>query len=434
MLSFDGPLILHRLCSGQVVQPKCQAVAVRGLPICNIITMKILCLLLANLEILLQECQGIGKTFKNMGGHRAPPAVPPQYFQGVLATHFLHVFWVHFAVITILHLLEIHLLRVLYPLLEKAHHIFLVGVASEIGDFLNCSRELHEHDLLFCSVAFIHKGNMVAARTTLWHASNSPNNIPQDGALVLSGTGNGNNDVPQLFRELWMIPPVVRVGRENARTKHDRLDAEANDQNVAEQPHRGGLVLLISYVTDQRILFDVATGGTVCHWSLIWLASMGTPTRYGHTSIIERRRSSLLTCLEACKATLVESAVHCTCNKIKWSLPSVTPTWFDFKPILLVEGHGVLTHWVLDWSKLLIILRCVLLHKWLSVRIHCDWRLCQAVVVFVQLLPNAALIPRRLENEHTRLAEHISARRNGGSTDAYMEAWKGSVNSWRFGS
>ena len=137
----------------------------------------------------------------------------------------------------------------------------------------------------------------------------------------------------------------MRVWREDARAKHDGLDAETDEQDVAEEPHGGRLVLLIAYVADQGRLIDVSvleksqgdshaskpsprealpykdllqlmTRGfrAVGQWPLLRLAGVSAPPRDSHASVIEWRWSRLLSSFEPREGAFVESAVHSACH------------------------------------------------------------------------------------------------------------------------
>ena len=58
--------------------------------------------------------------------------------------------------------------------------------------------------------------------------------------------------------ELGVIPPEVGIWRENTWAKHDCFDAEADQQDIAKEPHRCCLVLLIANISNQGSLVDVA--------------------------------------------------------------------------------------------------------------------------------------------------------------------------------
>lgn len=50
----------------------------------------------------------------------------------------------------------------------------------------------------------------------------------------------------------------MRVRREHSWTKHDSFDTETDQQDIAKEPHRRSLVLLIAHIADQSSLVDVA--------------------------------------------------------------------------------------------------------------------------------------------------------------------------------
>mmetsp|Transcript_58639 Transcript_58639/g.139615 ORF Transcript_58639/g.139615 Transcript_58639/m.139615 type:complete len:302 (+) Transcript_58639:902-1807(+) len=300
---------------------------------------------------------------------------------------------------TVLHLGQIHLLRVFHPGLEEGRHVLLVGATPEVGDLLDDVRQLHKCHPLLMSVALVHKGHVVPAAAIFGHAPDGANHVPQHCALVLAGAGNGHRDVPQVRGELWIIAPEVGVGRKHARAKHDRLHAEADQEHIAEEPHRSRLVLLVAHVAYQGLRVDVAVRAAVGQGPLLGLTGVGAAPRDRHAAVIEGRGCSLLSWLEPRKARfVVEGAVHSASHQVQGALASIAPIWIDLQMVLLVQLHGMRTDWILHRWELLIeaVILCHL-DQGLVVLTHRDWRVSHAVVMFVQLGPGASFAMGGLE-------------------------------------
>ena len=170
-----------------------------------------------------------------------------------------HVLWLNILALSpVFHFGQIHLLRLLYPCLEKLADVLLISHTTKIWDAINDGCQLHEHHLLLVSVTLINEGHMIAATAILWHATNGSDHISQHHTLVLSRTGDTNCDVAQVCGELRIISSEVRVWSEHSWTKHDSFDTETDQQDIAKEPHRRSLVLLIAHIADQRSLVDVA--------------------------------------------------------------------------------------------------------------------------------------------------------------------------------
>ena len=82
---------------------------------------------------------------------------------------------------------------------------------------------------------------------------------------------------------------------------------------------------------------------------------MGTAARDSHTTVVERRRRSLLSWLEPRESSLIEGTVDGTGHQVKWSLAAIAPARVNLQSILLVQRHSVLAHRVLNRSEFFII-------------------------------------------------------------------------------
>mmetsp|Transcript_78019 Transcript_78019/g.253155 ORF Transcript_78019/g.253155 Transcript_78019/m.253155 type:complete len:501 (+) Transcript_78019:1954-3456(+) len=351
VLDSVGALVLDGLCAGDVVHAQHAALVSRG-PVHHVIFVHVLARpLVVSGNVSLERIQGLLEEPNTLRVQACPSRLLAQLFVRALPANALQHAWVqHLRRHS--NLVQVQLLGILAPSTEEVGDHVLVGIGATGWDRVDHFTEPLEGHPHLQAVRFVQHHDVVAALQPPWHGGDAADEVTDGGGLVLIACGGGRagDDVLDRPREMGLVPLIVRVRREDPRTKHDHFDAEAKDQHVHEQVHGQRLVVLDLDFSHQVLLNDVPVRVAVLHRGLVVHAGLATAPRDRQATVVEGRRSDFLTGLEALElgSVRVGGLVDGACHHIQRAAPAVARGGLDLEIVQVANLHGVLDVRVLE--------------------------------------------------------------------------------------